>query len=153
MPHLPEDQNTPIPKGTSRCIDCEVIEFPSDALSVKRLRQIYPRLFDSGMLTDNLYGGFFVPLGDEDPPHLMQLHELLSAERVLAEYAFCNAIDPYPSETLDEELHGYAVAAREQLEQLYQQFRLADSPATARLLVRQVEEEGARQADGRDRAR
>lgn len=132
-------------------IDLGAIEFPSDALTVKRLRQNFPAFFDVGMLSDgwNSYGSFFLPIGDENPLHLVQLHNLLSAERAVAEYAYLNALYPYPSETCDEEIHEYDAEARKHLEELYVDFRLADSPETARLLIRQVEEQGEQQGKAR----
>jgi hypothetical protein len=130
-------------------IDLEIIEYPSDALSVKRLRETsHPEFFDRGMIRNgwNSYGSFFLPLGDENPLHLLQLHNLLSAERAVAEYAYLNVLDPYPSETCDEEIREYDLEARKHLEELYVDFRLADSPETARLLIRHIEEQGAQQA-------
>jgi hypothetical protein len=129
-------------------IDLEVIEFPSDALSIKRLRETFPaEFFDRGKIDDgwDSYGSFFFPLGHENPLHLVQLHNLLSAERAVAEYAYLNVLDPYPSETCDEEIHEYDAEARKHLEELYVHFRLADSPETARLLIRHIEEQGAQQ--------
>ncbi len=130
-------------------IDLEVIEFPSDALSVKRLRETFPaEFFDRGFISDgwNCFGSFFLPLGDENPLHLVQLHNLLSAERAVAEYAYLNFLYPYPSETCDDEIHEYDVEARKHLEELYVDFRLADSPETARFLIRHIEEQGVQQA-------
>jgi hypothetical protein len=134
-------------RQTHDYIDLGAIEFPSDALTIKRLRQSFPYFFDVGMLSDgwNNYGSFFLPLGDENPRHLLQLNNLLSAERAVAEYAYLNALDPYPSETCDEEIHEYNVEARMHLAELYVDFRLADSPETARLLIRHIEEQGAQQ--------
>jgi hypothetical protein len=153
MPQPPKDQSPSFPEGRLLSIDFGVVEFPSDSLSVKRLRQIFPELFEEGLLKDG-YGRFFFPLDHENPPHLVRLHDLLSAERVLADYAFYNAITPYPSETLDEECHWCADEARKELEQLYQDFKLADSPETARLLIRHVEEQGAQQGkQAKSRAR
>jgi hypothetical protein len=137
----PENQpSSPNPDETLR-IDFAVIEFPSDALSVKRLRTIFPEKFENGLLTDG-FGSFFSPIDDRTPSHLVRLNDLLSAERTLADYAFYDAIDPYPSETLDEECRWCADEARKELEQLYQEFKLADSPETARLLIQHVEESG-----------
>jgi len=130
-------------------IDLETIEYPSDTLSVKRLRQTFPaEFFDRGMISDgwNSYGSFFLPIDTDEPLHLVQLHNLLSAERAVAEYAYLNVLYPYPSETCDDEIREYDLEARKHLEELYVDFRLADSPETARLLIRHVEEQGAQQA-------
>jgi len=154
MPQSPEGQNPSFLDGSRfLSIDFGVVEFPSDSLSVKRLRQSFPEMFEEGLLKDG-YGRFFFPLEHDDPPHLGRLNDLLSAERVLADYAFYNAINPYPSETLDEECHWCASNARENLEHLYQEFKLADSPETARFLIRHVEEQGAQQGErAKSRAR
>jgi hypothetical protein len=145
MPQSPEDQDPSHLERKLLRIDFGALDFPSDALSVKRLRHIFPELFEEGSLTGG-YGGFFFPLGHERPPYLVLLNNLLSAERTLADYAFYNALDPYPSETLDEECHWCAEKARSRLQQLYLDFKLADSPETARLLIRHVEEQGTEQA-------
>ena len=60
---------------------------------------------------------------------------------------FTNTIDPYPSETLDEECKWCADEARKTLEMHYQEFKLADSPETARLLIQLVEEQGVKQGE------
>lgn len=153
MPRLPEDQNPSIHQGSPPIIDFGAVDFPSDALSMKRLRQSFPKLFDGGSLQDG-YGSFFYPLGPDNPDRLVRLADLISAERAVAEYAFWNVIDPYPSETLNDDDGEGAEYLREELEQLYVDFKLADSPETARLLIRQVEEQGAQQGrriKGRDR--
>ena len=136
-------------RSTLDLVDLEIIEYPSDALSVKRLRETFhPEFFDRGTITNgwNCYGSFFHPLGDEDPLHLVQLHNLLSAERAVADYAYLNVLYPYPSETCDDEIREYDLEARKHLEELYVDFRLADSPETARLLIRHIEEQGEQQA-------
>jgi hypothetical protein len=130
-------------------IDLGAVEFPSDPLSVKRFRETFPpEFFDEGNLGDG-YGYFFAPYGDGKPLHLLQLHNLLSSERAVAEYAYLSVLYPYPSETLDDEYHEYGVEARKHLEKLYVDFRLADSPETARLLIRHIEEQGEQQAKAR----
>jgi hypothetical protein len=136
-------------RATLDLVDLEIIEYPSDALSVKRLRETFhPDFFDRGTITDgwDSYGSFFFPLGHEKPLHLVQLHNLLSAERAVAEYAYLSVLDPFPSETCDDEIREYDLEARKHLEELYVDFGLADSPETARLLIRHVEEQGAQQA-------
>lgn len=144
MPQPPKDQNSFINEEQVERIDFGAVDFPSDALSMKRLRQSFPELFDEGSLT-NGYGLFFHPMGPDEPERLVRLTDLLHAERTVAEYAFYNALDPYPSETLDEECRECDGWAREELEPLYVEFKLADSPETARLLILHVEEQGAQQ--------
>jgi hypothetical protein len=144
MKQSPEGHKSPAPEDGLLRIDIGAVDFPSDALSMKRLRQSFPKLFDEGSLQDG-YGLFFYPLGPDEPAHLVRLADLLSAERAVAEYAFYNAFDPYPSETLDDDDREGWAYLREELEQLYVDFKLADSPETARLLIRHIEEQGAQQ--------
>ncbi len=128
------------------------IDFPSDYLSVKRLRTMFEEMFDNGSDLTGGFSYFFDPAGvglqgDDEPAHLVQLNNLIYDERHLADYAFYNAIDPYPSITLNEQCKMDAEEYRRELEQLYQRFKLADSPETAKLLVRQVEEQAAKQGE------
>jgi hypothetical protein len=127
-------------------IDFRTISFPSDALSVKRLRALFPDNFDKpGMLRDG-FGDFFFPSGVEEPEHLMELTRLISEERITAAGAFHAMYDHPPDAKLDAEELECIDDAKKKLVGLYQFFKLADSPETARLLIRQVEEEGERQA-------
>jgi hypothetical protein len=144
MPHPPEDESLSTLEDRLPRIDFADVEFPSDVLSFKRLRTIFPALFDQGRLKDG-FGHFFYPMGTEKPGHLVQLNDLLSAERMVAEYAFLRAIETSPNELLDAECHECADIARKELETFYQVFKLADSPETARLLIRHVAEQGEQQ--------
>jgi hypothetical protein len=80
------------------------------------------------------------------PTQLVQLDDLLSAERIVAEYVFLRTLETYPNEILDAECHACVEAARKVLEPLYLEFRLADSPETARALILHVEEQAEQQA-------
>jgi hypothetical protein len=135
-------------------IDFRLVSFPSDALSIKRFRTLFPDKFDQpGMLRDG-FGDFFLPTDKEEPDHLMQLTRLISAERVTASGAFHATYDHPPEMRLDTEELQCINKSKSVLEDLYQVFKLADSPETARLLIRQVQEEGERQArQAMDRAR
>jgi len=126
-------------------INLAEIEFPSDSLTVKRLRTLFPDRFDNGSSLSSGFSDFFNPGGVAEAVHLVKLNDIISFERTLADYAFYNAIDPYPSETLNEDCRRDMNEAKSELETLYQQFKLADSPETARLLILQIEEQGARQ--------
>lgn len=121
------------------------IDFPSDYLSVKRLRTIFPKLFDDGSALSDGFSSFFEPSNDEFSTHLHRLNDLINYERTIADYAFYNSTDPYPSKTLDDRCKSEAEEAKQMLEPLYLEFRLADSPETARLLIRHIEEQGAKQ--------
>jgi hypothetical protein len=136
------------------------IEFPSDSLSIKRLRKAFPREFDEGLLTDG-FGSFFNPhLGvDSYPPtrnrpnripFLFKLDELISAERTLFAWAMHEKVgsfsgpetaNPNPRQWLDESRDSRA-AALKTLEEGYQLFKLADSPETARLLIQNIQNDG-----------
>jgi hypothetical protein len=153
MPQLPPEQDPSHFANKPRRIRFPEIEFPSDALSVKRLRTIFPEEFDTGVgsLTDG-YVNLFFPLDHEEPAQLVQLSEMISQERVLAEYSFYRALETHPDEILDTECHECADAARKELERSYQQFKLADSPEVARLLIQHVEDEGRQQGE-RDKSR
>jgi hypothetical protein len=127
-------------------IDFELVQFPSDSLSIKRLRTMFPGRFSEGKL-GNGFGHFFYPMDYERPPHLVRLNQLLSAERTMASYAFYMALENYPGEFLREEHDRSAATARREMEEYYQEFKLADSPAIAKLLIQHVEEEGQRQGE------
>lgn len=146
MPDSQDEHHSSHSTEKRRTVSWSDIEFPSDVLSVKRLRTIFPEQFEEGSLT-NGFGHFFYPRDIEEPAHLVHLNELLSAERTLAEYAFYHALEAYPDEILDEECHWCAAEARKELDHFYQEFKLADSPETARLLIRQIEEQGAQQGE------
>ncbi|VTR93413.1 unnamed protein product [Gemmata massiliana] len=144
MPQPPEHESPTTLESRQSKIDFAAVEFPSDVLSVKRLRTIFPELFEQGRLKDG-FGHFFYPIGGENPGHLVRLNDLLSAERMVAEYTFVRALETNPNEILDAECHECADLARKELEPLYQEFKLADSPETARLLIRHVAEQGEQQ--------
>jgi hypothetical protein len=148
MPQPPPEHNPTSPITNPRRIRFSLIGFPSDALSVKRLRAVFPDQFDTGegSLTDG-YDNMFFPIDHEQPPQLVQLAEMISHERTLAEYGFYRAIETRPGEHLDEECRWCASVSRRELERSYQQFKLADSPEAARLLIRQVEDQGHQQAE------
>lgn len=119
--------------------------FPSDHLSIKRLRTVFPDSFDKPDSIVNGYTAcdFFYPAETEKPAHLMRLTDLLCDERTIAGGAFRSA--RYGVDLEGEEKENVA-ESRTRLEAGYQFFKLADSPETARLLIQQVEEEGKREA-------
>ena len=148
MTQLDEENNTYSSADKPCRIQFSDVKFPSDALSVKRLRTVFPDRFDTvkGNLTDG-FENFFFPVDYESPTQLVKLAEMLSEERVLAEYAFYHAIESAPNEILDEECRWCEGEARKKLEKLYQEFKLADSPETARFLIQQIQEQGAQQGE------
>ena len=87
-----EDPAGSVPRGRMRRrVKLDKIDFPSDSLSIKRLRTIHPESFDEGNHLDG-FGDYFFPMWAEKPAHLVHLTDMLSAERILAEYAFLAAI-------------------------------------------------------------
>ena len=145
MPESNDDHKSSRPKDETLRLNWSELDFPSDHLSVKRLRTIFPELFDDGSALSAGASTFFEPSNDEFSAHLQRLNDLISYERTIADYAFYNAIDPYPSKTLDDRCKSEAEEAKQMLEPLYLEFRLADSPESARLLIRHIEEQGAKQ--------
>lgn len=123
-------------------LDCRKAKFPSDVLSIARLRILFPDRFDH---PDTIADGFsindfFLPYGVRSTGHLTQLNEMICDERVIAAAAFVrhhegglNGLSPEEQESLSE--------SKKRLEQNYQQFKLADSPSAARLLIQEVEQE------------
>jgi hypothetical protein len=151
MPTAPID-DTPPDHGDYFEMDFRSAEFPSDALSVKRLRKIFPENFDTpGVVMDGYANNdFFFPTAAEKPEHLHRLTNLICAERTVASAAFyaCYARENEGdhSDQFNDDEHLAIDVAEEKLEREYQYFKLADSPETARLLIRQVEEAGERDA-------
>ncbi len=125
------------------------LEFPSDALSVKRLRYVFPEHFDGS--DDTIADGyrsndFFYPSGINKPVHLARLTDLICDERVIAAGAYsASFLDRYPG-LLNDEAHEAIAGSRKRLEENYLFFKLADSPETARFLIRQIEQEAQNQA-------
>lgn len=129
--------------------DCRLAEFPSDALSVKRLRKIFPQHFDQpDTLHENFTSNdFFFPADVESPDHLVKLTDLICYERAVAAGAFFQALSNKDAGyTLNEEEQELIDRDKISLLDHYQFFKLADSPETARLLIRQCEEQGEHQA-------
>ena len=147
MSNRPDDDEK-VDSQTALEMDFRSANFPSDSLSVKRFRTLFPAHFDQPDTIGDGYASndFFWPSGDGEPKHLAKLTKLICDERLVASGAFYRCyLDRYPELLNHEDLHWIEVSKR-QLEDSYQQFRLADSPESARLLIRQVEEEGERQA-------
>jgi hypothetical protein len=125
-----------------------VAEFPSDVLSVKRFRVLFPDNFDrsDSIVDGHTSNNFFYPFGPGDPPHLDQLTELICDERTVAAGAFYRCYLDRDPDILDQEELDCVAKAKTRLEQNYQRFKLADSPQTARLLMKSIEEQGEVQA-------
>ncbi len=132
------------PSEGPACLDLRKVEFPSDALSIKRLRQLFPEDFDRDEPWEDGSCVFFSPGSPRCDQQLEQLNTLLMLERIVVQAAFylqlggAESFDPIELKNINDYKHD--------LEQHYQNFKLADSPETARLLIQQVEEEGIRHA-------
>lgn len=128
-------------------MDFRAAAFPSDALSIKRLRVIFPDHFDGpGRIADGYEGNDFFYSGKaEQPDHLFRLNDLICDERIVASGGFYESYSQYRLELLDAEDRESIALAKARLEENYLFFKLADSPAAARLLIQQVEEEGNEQ--------
>jgi len=149
MPGEPPDKDV----GTYCEMDFRSAEFPSDALSIRRLRKLFPQNFDGhGRIADGYANNdFFFPTDMEEPEHLLKLTQLICDERTVASAAYYKRyLDRHP-ELLNAEDLDHVDQSKGRLVEHYQLFKLADSPATARLLIQQVEEEGSKQAE-RERA-
>lgn len=130
--------------------------FPSDVLSVKRFRKLFPDHFDQPDLIRDGYpnNDFFFPSAAEKPDHLMKLTQLICDERTIAAGAYYRCFLKTHPDALDEEELRAIASSKATLEKHYQFFKLADGPESARLLIRQVEEEGeklARKQQGKAR--
>lgn len=145
MPGGPEDGDDA--QGVTLEMDFRSASFPSDALSIKRFRVLFPSHFDCPESIADGYSknDFFLPQNACEPAHLVQLTDLICDERIIASGAFNECyVDRYPDLLLEVDREIIA-EAKQRLEDNYQFFKLADSPETARLLIRQVEDEGRNQ--------
>jgi hypothetical protein len=137
-----------IPRNLER-MDLRRAEFPSDAISIKRLRKVFPEGFEpEGFDLDNHFSSFFFPAAIEKPEHLVRLTDLLSCERRLALGAFRRECEKHLTgkEMLSEEDRELFTDARQTLIDNHLFFKLADSLETAQMLVASVESQGAQQA-------
>ncbi len=125
----------------------ESAEFPSDALSVKRLRKIFPSHFDAGGQDLEPNAPFFSPLGADNPEHLVRLAGMISDERIVAVTAFFKEYERiHKADMITKDQYKTAALVKTDLENDYQYFKLADSPQTARMLIGLVELQGIEQA-------
>ncbi len=125
-------------------IDLDSLDYPSDSVTIKHLRRLFPREFRA----------YNDP--DPDPDHRPRLHFLdpsdngeefmtmLHHERNLAVDAFHKALGRQ-----DQDRKGW-FATREELweylEELYTKFQIAQGPLHARQLLRDLENAAAEQA-------
>ena len=122
--------------------DCRQLSFPSDKLSIKDLRRLFPHEFD-----DPPSVTFFFETGRPGT-----LADLLHAERCIAEYAFGHGdrvgLTPLEKGTTYAEKTSKAGEEEKRLYtqdlvRLYQKYGLASGPETAQELVRSIETSAA----------
>lgn len=129
------------------------IEFPSDALSIRRLRHLAPHDFDIPMFEpDSLEpGNLYFGENGSRPEWIDGLNKMLGFERVVAQEIFHRTRGdrrPFGQDEEDRSLVRklYLDPARPTLEALYQWFRLADSPESARFLITLIEKQAVQLA-------
>lgn len=119
-------------------IDLDKLDYPSDGITIKHLRRLFPREFRGHQA--NLRAPYFLQPSDNG-----QLFDtLLTFERLLASYAFDRAIGRPVSEgtfTPRDEL-------LEHLVELYATFFVAQGPQHARQMLRDLENAATEQARG-----
>ena len=116
--------------------DFRRLEFPSDTLSVRRFRILFPQRFDNndGNIADGYASNdFFYPHSPDKPRHLVRLADMICDERVIADALFYKScfVEQSP-EILADDDREVVESSRKRLEESYLFFKLADSPETAR---------------------
>jgi hypothetical protein len=121
-------------------IDLTKIDFPSDGLTIKTLRRLYPQHIDSepeacaNLFKDGFKDGAELPGG--------KLLTMLDAERFVADAAFVKACGVQCEPVYLEDAARSAAHAAE----LYLHYGLASGPQHAQQLVRGIESQAAEQA-------
>jgi hypothetical protein len=129
------------------------IDYPSDALTLKRLRTTFPVLFHRKSLFEWPHDWLSSDADLEIWKSRVRLTDLIHAEHIVVGFSFGDAIKPHPRPGSS---HTECEWACQLLELKYQEFRLADSPETARFLIQKLEKQGRDQANRlieEDRAR
>ncbi|HVX12748.1 MAG TPA: hypothetical protein VHC22_16320 [Pirellulales bacterium] len=132
-------------------IDFRAATFPSDALSIERLRTRFPKHFDvAGRIADGYAGNdFFVPVARDAPQHLHRLTEMICDERTVAAGAFYQSGAGQLAECINREDIECVNESKVRLLDNYLFFGLAADVEKAAALVRRVEREGQEQAHRR----
>lgn len=132
--------------------DCTQVPFPSDALTIGKLRRLHAKDFDVAS-AESEYVDFFSP-GDDHPAGYVALGAMLHAERKLAEISFIDtrvamsggelldSLSVRLKEESDEERKAYT----DTLVKAYQEFGLAPGPKAAQEVIREFCDQAAAQA-------
>lgn len=117
-------------------IDLTKIEFPSDGMTIKAIRQIWPEAVDTGKTVDL----FSRPVGGRAGE---MLFNVLTMERDLAKATFGLEFGREPDIAYaDDDVKLLA----EDLSQLYTRYGIADGPNSAKELIRSIETQAIEQA-------
>lgn len=117
-------------------VDFTKMEFPSDGMTIKAIRRLWPEAVDTGDAVDL----FSRPVGGRAGELLFSM---LTMERGLAEATFGLEFGREPD--IDYADHDVQVLA-EDLSELYIRFGIADGPQTAKELIRSIESQATAQA-------
>jgi hypothetical protein len=113
-----------------RPIDLTTVDFPSDLLTIKALRGLFPDKL-------NLYPSEFYDFDE------IELPAMLEFERSLASRAFNAILGKSPQGSLES---GEAEEDREMLAAIYTRYGMASGPHHAEQLIRAFEQSAAEQA-------
>jgi hypothetical protein len=117
-------------------IDLTKIEFPSDVMTIKAIRRLWPVAVDTGEKVDL----FSRPVGGRAGE---MLSNMLTMERDLAKATFGLEFGREPNITYaDDDVKLLA----EDLSKLYTRYGIADGPNSAKELIRNIESQAVAQA-------
>lgn len=126
--------------------NCTQISFPSDGLTIGKLRHLHPGDFDH---MDSDYVAFFPP-GGQPPTGNIAMGDMLHNERRLAQIAFESTLIGLSGELEDPELENEINEERrkctDDLIEAYQRFGIATGPESSRELIRRFCDLAAEQA-------
>lgn len=125
----------PRPANVFAELNFQNVQFPSDEISVRRLREINPAGFDAGFHEGSRSQPVYLLRPEERGNVTDHLGNMLFCERYLVTYAYALARGINPP---DGEYEGL----RENLAQLYVQYRVASGPQHAEQLMRDLETRG-----------
>ena len=115
-------------------IDLDRLDYPSDGLSLKHLRGLFPEEFRGYRVRESSF------LGPSD--HGIELDTMLNFERLLAKRAFNQTLErPEGNDSFTP-----SQEVREHLQELYKQFMLAEGLYHAQQLIRDLERRATEQA-------